>query len=120
MVRFDPEKVGKFEVSSWKAHNEKNHKLLLTFLIQEHLELFGLSEGEARESLEPLIEATKYHDIREWGRATNSASEYYRKIKDATGMNFDNTKAAKLEVGWWKLHDELEKNLTNLNWQMRL
>jgi hypothetical protein len=105
---FDPKVVGELEAGWWKAHNQKDRKLMFQLLVDQHVNFYSLGQGQVGEALGFLLEATKYHDAREWDSAINLVTEYYRVIKLATRLPFDPIEMAELEVGWWKLHDELE------------
>ena len=105
---FDPYIVGSLECQWWQAHNAKNKPLLLSLLKEQHVALYGLDSENSLEALKYLFDAVSDHDIRDWKSATEKAAMYYTVIKDKAGLSFDPQKAAELEVGWWKLHDELE------------
>ena len=109
-IEFDPITVGEKEFGWWKAHFEGNKEQMLRSLLEHNMLLFGLNQDEAREALLVLAESTRYHDSHDWPKATETVRNYYRIIKGKTGLNFDPQKAAELEVGWWKTHDELEGN----------
>ena len=110
LKEFDPEVLGRLEVGWWKAHNAKDHSLMLELLIKQNVNLYSFTPQEARETLKFLIQATKFHDTRDWNAAVSLVGEYYRVIKTKTGLQFNPKRVAELEVGWWKLHDELEGN----------
>jgi hypothetical protein len=109
-IEFDPITVGEKEFGWWKAHFEGNKEQMLRSLLEHNMLLFGLNQDEAREALLVLAESTRYHDSHDWPKATEAVRNYYCIIKGKTGLNFDPQKAAELEVGWWKTHDELEGN----------
>jgi len=110
LIEFDPVEVGNQEVGWWRAHNEQDKQKMAQFLVRQHTLLYSMSEEEANQALRPLVEATKYHDIRDWDQAVERVTKYYEAIKKRASLDFDPKEMAKLEVGWWKLHDELEGN----------
>lgn len=107
---FDPNELGTLEVGWWRAHNEKDKPRMLKFLVDQNVRMYGFNEDEARLALQSLVEGAKYHDTREWEKAVDSVNNYYEKVREKTGLMFDPRQVAELEVGWWKLHDELEFN----------
>lgn len=108
MLSFNPILVGQAEVGWWRAHNEKDIDRLRQLLIEEHMLLYDLDEETAKRALSPLVEATKYHDKRDWQSAVDKVAEYYEAIKNKSSLDFDPREVAELEVGWWRLHDDLE------------
>jgi hypothetical protein len=109
-LKFDPVRVGQLELGWWRAHNEKNKPEMVKLLTQQNMELYGLSKEEAMLALKALGEGIGYHDSREWDKAVEAVARYYEVIKKKTGLLFDSHQVAKLEVGWWQLHDKLEHN----------
>lgn len=109
-LEFDPKEAGKAEIGWWIAHNQKNKKTLFELLVEQHTVLYGLSHEAANQALLPLIDAVEAHDSRNWEGAIESATKYYQSLKDKTGLVFDPEEVATLEIGWWRLHDELEGN----------
>ncbi len=107
---FNPIEVGQLEVGWWKAHNEKNKELMAKLLIEQSMKIYGFDKDEAKSALKELVTAVNYHDIREWGKAIEATTQYYLKIKNKTNLDYDPKEIAKLEVGWWQLHDKLENN----------
>ncbi|MBU0572213.1 hypothetical protein KKH23_00910 [Patescibacteria group bacterium] len=109
-IELNPVKLGDLEVGWWKAHNDKDKPRMAQLLIEHNVALYGFAPEEAQEALKSLVQGVNYHDTREWDKAVEVTTSYYQKIKDKTGLGFDPKEVAKLEVGWWKLHDELEEN----------
>jgi len=104
----NPEQLGKTEVGWWIAHNNKDTNLLTKLLVKNYMSLYSLSENESKKLLPFLIAALKGHDTRNWTQAISNMESFYGLIKDKTGLQFNPKKTAELEVGWWKLHDQLE------------
>lgn len=109
-LEFDPQLVGNLEYGWWKAHNDRDKTRMAQLLIEQNMALYGFTQEDAKLALQHLIEGVKYHDIREWNEAVESVVGFYQKVKEKTGLGFDPREVANLEVGWWKLHDELEHN----------
>lgn len=107
-VAFDPAKVASLEVKWWQAHNDKDRPLLIQILILWLQELYGVSEADAQSLVNYLAKAVAFHDNRQWQEATREMIDYYEQINKIHAANMDVEKAGELEVGWWKLHDELE------------
>ncbi|TSC59826.1 MAG: Isoprenyl transferase [Parcubacteria group bacterium Gr01-1014_107] len=107
-LKFNPKLVAKAEIGWWKAHNDKDKRKMLKFLIQQYIELYSMTENEAKVTLKPLVVATKYHDSRNWKQAKETVTNHYNLVKRKTKQNFEPRELAELEVGWWKIHDELE------------
>lgn len=107
-IKASAEELGEIEVGWWKAHNEGNKKELLALLLRQHKLIYSASKLEVLSAIKHLVKATQYHDRKDWNLAEKEAATYYSKIKPRSGLNFNPQKAAKLEVGWWKLHDDLE------------
>jgi len=109
-IELNPVQLGDLEVGLWKAHNEKNKSEMARLLVEHNVVLYGFTPQEAQEALKGLVQGVNYHDTREWDKAIEATTVYYQKIKDKAGLDFDPKEMAKLEVGWWKLHDELGDN----------
>ncbi|MBU4209868.1 hypothetical protein KKC08_00600 [Patescibacteria group bacterium] len=109
-LEFDPTAVGKLEVGWWIAHNEHNKARMFELLVQEHIALYGFTPDEAQAALGHFAEGVKGHDQRDLALAVGPLTDYYQMIKDKTGFGFDPAEMAKLEVGWWQIHDELDGN----------
>ena len=109
-IAIDPVQLGNLEVGWWKAHNDKDKPRMAQLLVEQNVALYGFTSGEAQEALKSLVRGVNYHDTREWGKAVEATVSYYQKVKDKTGLGFDQKEVAELEVGWWHLHDELEGN----------
>jgi hypothetical protein len=110
MIEIDPVKVGEAEVGWWKAHNEHDKSKMAELIFEEHMALYGFTLEEAMDASSYLVKAASYHDSRDWEKAIESVTGYYQKIKEKTGLKYDCLEMAELEIGWWKLHDELEFN----------
>lgn len=108
MIKFNPKKVGTVEYSWWKAHHEGDKKVLAENLLKQNILLYSLNKKEATQALSYLVEAVKAHDIRNWNKAVEAMGKYFQIIKVKTKLEFDTQEVAKLEIGWWKLHDLLE------------
>jgi hypothetical protein len=109
-LEVDPIQLGNLEVGWWRAHNDKDKSKMAHLLIEQNMALYGFSSEDAKASLQDLVEGVSYHDTRQWDEAVNAVTGYYQKIKEKTGLRFNPAEVAKLEVGWWQLHDELEHN----------
>ena len=109
-IELDPVQLGNLEVGWWKAHNDKDKARMAQLLVEQNVALYGFTPEEAQEALNSLVQATEYHDTREWSKAVETTTSYYQKVKKKTGLGFDPKEVAELEVGWWHLHDELEDN----------
>ncbi len=107
-VAFDPVKVASLEVKWWQAHNDKDRPLLIQILILWLQELYGINQEDAQNLVRYLAKAVAFHDRRQWQEATREMVGYYEHINKILSANMDVEKAGELEVGWWKLHDELE------------
>ena len=109
-INIDPVKLGNLEVGWWRAHHEGDKTKLLELLVEYNVNFYGFSQVEAKDAIGDLIQGVKYHDTREWAKAIDSVSKFYLRVKEKTELSFDPEEIAGLEVGWWKLHDELENN----------
>lgn len=109
-MKLNPKQLGDLEVGWWKAHNDKDKPRMAQLLIEHNVALYGFTPEEAQEALKSLVHGVNFHDTREWDKAIEATAVYYQKVKDRTGLDFDPKEMAELEVGWWKLHDELEDN----------
>jgi len=106
----DPVQLGKLEVGWWRAHNDHDKPKMAQLLVQQNVALYGFTPQEAKQALRQLVEGVNYHDTRDWKKAIEAVAGYYQKVKEKTGLTFNPQQLAELEVGWWKLHDELENN----------
>ncbi len=109
-IEIDPIQLGNLEVGWWKAHNDHDKQRMAQLLVQQNVALYGFTLEEARTALQKLVKGVNYHDTREWDKAIEAVTDYYQKVKDKSGMEFDPEQVARLEVGWWQLHDEFEHN----------
>lgn len=110
MININPQVFGKLEVGWWVAHNQKDKQKMYELLVAQTVQLYSLSEEVAKNALRELVLGVSYHDTREWDKAIDAVEIYYQKIKDGSGLKFDPRSIAELEVGWWRLHDDLENN----------
>jgi hypothetical protein len=104
----DPEKLGRLEAGWWIAHNKHDKIKMMKLLEEQNMCLYNFDQTQAAGALMYLAEGVKHHDSRDWNKAIESLTNYYQKVKDKTKLDFEAKIAAELEVGWWKLHDELE------------
>ena len=109
-MKIDPVKLGNLEVGWWRAHNDQDKPKLAKLLVEQNMLMYGLTQDEAKSALGDLIGGVNYHDLREWDKAIKAVTDYYQKIKSKSNLKYDPVIVAKLEVGWWRLHDELEHN----------
>ena len=109
-IEIDPVQLGNLEVGWWQAHNDHDKPRMAQFLIQQNVALYGFTSDEAKIALQKLVEGVNYHDTREWDKAVEAVTDYYKGVKEKTNLDFDPRKVAELEVGWWQLHDKLEHN----------
>lgn len=109
-MKIDPVKLGNLEVAWWRAHNDHDKRKLARLLIEQNMLMYGLTESEAKSALEDLVFGVNYHDMRKWDEAIEAVTCYYQKILNKSGLKYDPLTVAKLEVGWWHLHDGLEHN----------
>ncbi len=105
---FDPTATAHAEYEFWRAHNDKDVPRLRDALESWTSELYGLDPEASAEAVEHLLEATQYHDVRDWDAATKCATDYYQVISERSDLHFSPRKAGALEVTWWRIHDELE------------
>lgn len=107
-LNFDSKSVGKVEVSWWQAHNIGDKQALMLGLVQHNAELYGLTMEEAQSVVQFMAQAVKAHDTKDWDSAIAKMTSAYEIIKVKLGASFGPAEAARQEVGWWELHDELE------------
>lgn len=110
MININPQVLGKLEVGWWIAHNQKDKQKMYELLVAQTAQLYSLSEDLAKDALKELVLGVSHHDARQWDKAIDAVEIYYQKIKEGSGLKFDPRRIAELEVGWWKLHDDLENN----------
>ena len=109
--RLDSQKLGEYEIGWWRAHNDRDKERMVKFLVEYNREFYSLSGDDSHAAVNCLAAAAKYHDTRDWGAAERAAKEYYDLILKYSDLGFDSKEVAKLEIGWWRIHDELEHNL---------
>ncbi len=117
--KFDPKKVGSFELKWWRAHNENDKEKMLKFLKLQYQNLFNLDSRTSELVLKYLLSAIESHNGQDFQTAQKEMTKFYEVITDKTGLNFDTKLAATYEVDWWELHDRLEHSadkseITNL------
>lgn len=110
MLKYNPKKVGQLELGWWRAHHIGDKQLMFKLLVEQHQEMYGMGEIETIGVLDHLAQGIKSHDYREWRKAMGHVKRYYAVIKSRTKLVFDPSEMAKLEVGWWQLHDRLEND----------
>lgn len=106
--KFSPSRLGELEQGWWKAHHDHDSERMLQYLVDFNREFYGFDETGAVVAVEKLAAAAKFHDSRDWKFAQDAIEEYYRLVKDVSGLTFATRMMAELEIGWWKLHDDLE------------
>lgn len=104
---FDPVKLGELEVEWWQAHGRGDKIALLRLLTAAASEQYGFSLLEKRAVIH-IVKAARLHDQRDWDGAISELAKFYRTVQKKTGLDFDPNTVARIEVGWWRLHDELE------------
>ncbi len=107
MNDFNPERVAAAELAWWQAHNEKDAEALREGLERHTQALYGVGPEQAAAAVRHFVSAAGYHDRRDWPQAVEACEGFFAAIRQP-GDTFDPRLAAELEIGWWKLHDELE------------
>lgn len=105
---FDPVKLGELEVSWWRAHGEGKKSKLFRLVIEAFSEQYGLSFLGKR-AIAHVVRAGIHRGHKEWEEAEREITKFYSIVKKEAGFEFDPQSVAMKEVGWWKLHDRLER-----------
>lgn len=110
-VKFDSNKVARIEAEWWRVHNQKSFTQLKNLLSEWVFELYGIKKEDSLACGESLLKAIIYHNKRKWKMALKEVEKYYQILKKKTGYLFVPKEVAKLEINWWRIHDELSKDL---------
>jgi hypothetical protein len=107
-VDFNPEQVARLELGWWQAHNDKDRVRLKQTLRDWVIKLYKVEPATAATCSSMFITAASLHDRDNFTQAVGPMGQYYALIQSKSGAQFDPHVAARLEVGWWQIHDELE------------
>lgn len=109
-TEFDPQILAKLEQASWKAHHKHDLREMVESFATQHSQLYNLTRSQAVESLIHLAVAVMNHDLRDWAKAESALIGYYQTIKNYSGLEYDATVLANIDVNLWQLHDDLGDN----------
>ncbi|MBU1110838.1 di-trans,poly-cis-decaprenylcistransferase [Patescibacteria group bacterium] len=111
-LSYDSRKAAQYEVGWWWAHNERDVEKMRRNFLSWVKELYGVGKNDAKRMMEFLSEAvSRGHDRRDWDRAVAQMTGFYRLVKKSMRTDFEPSRAAELEVDWWRVHDELEDSV---------
>jgi hypothetical protein len=112
MRAFDPRLVGRLECAAWMTYyrREWGRFLLAAILLTRHT--FGLGWGRTLRGAWLVLRANQlwapYPD-NDPARARACMADFYALVARAHGEPFDVPEAARLEVEWWRIHRELQR-----------
>jgi len=116
MRNFDPVKLAHYEKENYVAYYQKDWLKLLRVSIGLVKESFGLSLWQAMYAAYLVARAEiafapfPENDI---PKAEAYMRQFYQFIKNVHHEDFDVTRAAALEVNWWRVHRKLFGNFKN-------
>jgi hypothetical protein len=106
LANIDPEQLGAAEQQAWAAYYQRDWVTLYQLLLSISQSQFGLSPAQA---LEATIYATRAQvsfaerGARD-GEAESHMRRFYTLVREPAGGAYDPARAAELEVGWWVIH----------------
>lgn len=115
MRSFDPRRVGDLECDAWVAYYRRNWGTFLRAAVGLTRHTFELSSVDTLRGAWWVLRANQlwapYPDNDPEG-ARRRMSRFYRMVARRHGERFDPEEAARLEVGWWRVHRELQRGGT--------
>jgi hypothetical protein len=108
---FDPVRVGELECDAWVAYYRRRWATFLRAAFGLTRESFGLSWPATLRGGWWVLRANQvwapYPD-NDPDAARGYMERFYRLVLGRSGEDFDPIEAARLEVGWWRAHRELQ------------
>jgi hypothetical protein len=115
MRSFDPRRVGDLECDAWVAYYRRHWGTLLRASVGLTRHAFQLNWVDTLRGAWWVLRANQlwapYPDNDPEG-AERRMRRFYRMVARRHQESFDPEEAAKLEVGWWRLHRELQRGGT--------
>ncbi len=110
MRDFDPVRVGRLECEAWVAYYRRRWARFLWAAVSLTRENFGLSWPATLRGAWLVLRANQLwapQRDNDPDGARRCMREFYALVARRHGEGFNVTKAARLEVEWWRLHREL-------------
>lgn len=114
MRAFDPRAVGRRECGAWVAYYRRQWARFLVFAVGMVRSGFGMPWPRTVRGAWLVLRANQL-----WAPATGNDPDgarrcmrrFYELVAQTHGESFDTTEAARLEVEWWRVHRESQRNL---------
>ncbi len=113
MRSFDPRRVGELECTTWVAYYRRDWPVFLRAAIGLTRHCFGFSWPDALRGAWLVLRANQAwapHPANDPERARRAMARFYRLVADRHGESFDVEEAARLEVDWWRIHREHQRD----------
>jgi hypothetical protein len=111
--QFDPNEVARLETAMWRSYYDKERVLLfrqLAELMRTQYRLpFFRSNVVAFQAAKAAFVFKEGRGRSDYEKALPNLVNYYRAIHQIGDVNFDSSRAAKLELEWWIIHRERKK-----------
>jgi hypothetical protein len=109
---FDPERVGRLECDAWVAYYRRRWARFLWAAVSLTRETFGLGWADTLRGAWLVLRANQLWAPQS-GNDPDGAREcmrrFYAMVARRRGESFDVAEAARLEVEWWRVHRELQR-----------
>jgi hypothetical protein len=115
---FDPHTVGALETTAWVSYYRRKWFRFLRAAVLLTRHTFGLSWPSTLRGAWLVLRANQLwappvHNDPDGAR--RAMEGFYRLVKDRHGESYDPARAATLEVEWWRIHREHQRNGSELD-----
>lgn len=112
MRSFAPYRLGRLECDAWVAYYRREWARFLPASVGMVREGFGMDPARTLYGAALVLRANQQwapYPHNDAGGALETMRRFYRMVVAATGESFDVDEAARLELAWWKVHREVQR-----------
>jgi hypothetical protein len=109
---FDPRAVGRYECRAWETYYRRKWGAFLVASVAMVRSAFAMSWPRTLVGAWLVLRANQVwapHPDNDPGAARRLMTLFYRLLRKASGAGFDPVRAAALEVEWWRVHRDGDK-----------
>lgn len=114
MRSFDPDEVARLETAMWRSYYQKERVKLFNELSELLRTQYNLplirSNTVAFQASKAAFVFKDGHKREDYEKAMPNLINFYQEIRQVSDINFDVTRAARLELEWWIVHRERKKH----------
>ena len=112
MRSFAPYRLGRLECDAWVAYYRREWARFLPASVGMVREGFGMDPARTLYGAALVLRANQQwapYPHNDSGGALETMRRFYRMVVAATRESFDVDEAARLELAWWKVHREVQR-----------